>query len=198
MRIKNWSHYVVCCLLLVWCCWASAESAVTMLQSVANNMISQLEKNKSQLKSNPKVIHHIVDNVLLPYADINRMAGMVVGRQAWDAATPAERREFVALFKRRVINTYSNALASYNGDKVVVYPVRGGENGRYLSVNSVIIRKSGQKIGISYKLIRTGNSWKVYDFSIEGVSIVSNYHSQFANTLANGGIAHLNKALLDQ
>ncbi|OGO93088.1 MAG: hypothetical protein A3F41_04305 [Coxiella sp. RIFCSPHIGHO2_12_FULL_44_14] len=194
-ELKHW----VWLLSLLWCCWGFADSPATLLQGVANHMISELEKNKSQLKSDPAVIHRIVDSVLLPYIDINRMAGMVVGRQAWNAATPAQRREFVTLFKRRVVNTYANALASYDDDKVVVYPLRGREaNERFVSVSSAIIRKSGQKIGISYKLLRVENRWKVYDFSIEGISIVSNYHSQFANALANGGIANLNKQLVSR
>lgn len=193
--LLRWKCVAALVLSILFCGNVLAESPTVMLQSVANQMMASLEKNKSQLKGNPKIIREIVDRVLIPHIDINRMSGMVVGRQAWDAATPAQRREFVELFKRRVINTYSHALASYDDDKLVIYPMRGNQSGRFASVDSAVIRKSGQKINISYKLINNGGAWKVYDFSVEGVSIVSNYHSQFANVLANGGMAQLNDQL---
>jgi phospholipid transport system substrate-binding protein len=171
---------------------AFASSPVAMLQNVANNMIAKLKQNQSQLKSSARVVHQIVNSTLIPYVDANRMAGMVVGRGNWYAATPNQRREFVKQFKQVVINTYSNALASFNDDKCKVYPLRVSTKGKwYTQVNSVIIRKNGQRIGISYNLIRSGKSWKIYDFSIEGVSIIQNYRSQFSGTLASGGMAKL-------
>lgn len=173
---------------------ALADSPVTMLQNSANQMISQLEKNKSQLK-NKKVIHQIVNSVLVPHIEMNRMAASVVGRNYWMAATPEQQQQFIQEFKYLVINTYANALSSYNGDRVEFYPMRGGENAQAVQVKSVIIRLNGQRIPISYNVTNTGGVWKVYDFSIEGVSIVNNYQSQFANTLTQGGLPLLIKQL---
>lgn len=173
----------------------AAQSPTTMLQSAADKMIAKLSQNKNQLRSNPNVIHRIVNSSLIPYIDVNRMAGSVVGRNYWQQATPAQRRAFVSEFKSLVINTYSNALASFDGDTVKFFPIRGGVNRRYLRVNSVIVRKSGQRIPISYNVLKTSRGWKIYDFSIEGVSIVQNYRAQFANTLTQGGIPQLLKKL---
>lgn len=173
---------------------ALADSPVAVLQSASNQMIAQLEKNKSQLK-NKKVIHQIVNSVLVPNIDLNRMAASVVGRSYWMSATPAQQQEFIQEFKYLVINTYANALASYNGDRVEFYPLRGGANAHSVQVKSVIIRLNGQRIAITYNVANVNGAWKVYDFSIEGVSIVNNYQSQFANTLTQGGLPLLNKQL---
>src|SRR3989339_482550 len=166
---------------------ALADSPVVVLQSASNQMIAQLEKNKRQLK-NKKVIHQIVNNVLVPHIEMNRMAASVVGRNYWTSATKAQQQEFIQEFKYLVINTYANALASYNGDRVEFYPLRGGASGQTVQVKSVIIRLNGQRIPISYNVVNVSGVWKVYDFSIEGVSIVNNYQSQFANTLTQGGL----------
>lgn len=173
----------------------SAASPTEVLQQVATQLVSELKAHQQQLAQDPKVIQHIVDNTLVPVIDANRMSGLVVGRQYWYAASPDERREFVNLFKRLVINTYSNALASFNDDKVVIYPLRQAPTGRIVSVDSAVIRKNGQRIAINYQLVNSQDSWKVFDFSVEGVSIVSNYHSQFAGTLASGGMTQLVKEL---
>lgn len=170
-------------------CFAITSPA-DQLQTVANKMVSQLEMNKSQLH-NMSVIRRIVNQVLMPNIDVDRMSASVVGRD-WRTATPAQKTQFEKEFSYLVTTTYSSALASYNGDKVTVQPMRGDfVSEQTTRVNSIIIRKNGQHIPISYDVVRSGDAWKVYDFSIEHVSMVQSYRSQFADVLAKGGISVL-------
>ena len=60
-----------------------------------------------------------------------------------------------------------------------------------MTVRSMIIRHTGQKIGVDYNVVRSGDSWKVYDFSIENVSMVQSYRSQFSDVLPQQGMAGL-------
>lgn len=192
-RMKRISQWIVGGLLLLGCQLALAVSSPTvMLQSVANQMLSYLQQHQAELNSHPQLITGVVERVLVPHINADRMAGLVVGRSVWQTATPAQRQAFITQFKKLVISTYANALASYNNDQVKFYPIRGGFAGRRtITVNSVIIRQNGQHIAISYNLGIQGNDWKVYDFSIEGISMVQNYQSQFADVLAHGGLSAL-------
>ncbi len=168
---------------------------VAMMQGVANKMITALEANKSQLKKKG-VVSRIVNNDLVPYVNTGLMSAAVVGRQYWGSATPSQKTQFIHEFKSLVIATYSDALSSYDGDVVRFYPLREDFNHlRVTTVNSVIKRRSGQEIPISYNLIASKNGWSVYDFSIENISMVRSYHSQFAGVLANGGMPALLKRL---
>lgn len=170
------------------------NSPVAQLQQVANSMITQLENNKSQLHS-MSVIRRIVNSVLIPNVAVDRMAAIVVGRD-WRTATEAQRSQFEKEFSDLVTTTYASALSSYDGDIVQFQPLRENyESRQSLKVNSIIIRKSGQHIPISYDVVRQGDTWKVYDFSIEHVSMVQSYHSQFSDVLAQGGMAALLKRL---
>lgn len=170
-------------------CFAIA-SPVDQLQGVANRMVTQLEQNKSQLK-NTKVIRRIVNQVLLPSVDLDRMSASVVGRY-WQTAIPAQREQFKKDFAYLVTTTYSAAFASYDDDRVQFYPLRESyENRDVMVLRSVIIRRNGQRIPIGYNVVRSGNQWKVYDFSIEHVSMVQSYRAQFENVLANGGMSAL-------
>lgn len=171
----------------------AATSPVTVIRGMANKMISSLEHNKTRLKR-PGVVSSIVNANLVPYVDLSRMGASVIGRRYWLGATSAQRGEFIRQFKKLVISTYSAALSSYDGDKVQVYPLRGGVR-RVVTVKSVIIRRSGQRIPISYNLMSRGGSWKIFDFSIENVSMVRSYNAQFSSVLANGGIAALIRKL---
>lgn len=168
------------------------NSPTSMLQNVANEMLTYLHQHQAELNKNPKLISGVVERVLVPHISVNRMAGLVVGRQVWQSATPMQRQTFIDQFKKLVISTYANALASYDHDRVQFYPLRGGYKGqKMITVNSVIIRQNGQHIAISYNLVKTENGWQVYDFSIEGVSMVQNYQSQFSAVLAQGGMSAL-------
>lgn len=170
-------------------CFAIASPA-DQLQTVANKMISQLENNKLKLQD-MSVIRHIVNQVLIPQVALDRMSASVVGR-SWRAATSAQRSEFEKEFSYLVTTTYASALSSYNGDKVTFQPLRENYDARQtVRVSSLIVRKNGQRIPITYDVVRNGDAWKVYDFSIEHISMVQSYHSQFADVLAQGGMSAL-------
>ena len=178
------------------CCnvWALV-SPVTMLDGVASRVIRSLEANKSRLRS-MSVIRSIVNRNLVPYLDRNSIAANVVGRQYWRQASSSQRSQFIKVFTNTVIKTYANAFASYDGDKVKIYPLRMDyRKNRYVNVKSVLIRRNGQRIAMTYALARSGASWRIYDFSIEGVGLVQSYRSQFSSTLRSGGLKGLLAAL---
>ncbi|OGT53465.1 MAG: hypothetical protein A3E84_03005 [Gammaproteobacteria bacterium RIFCSPHIGHO2_12_FULL_42_13] len=190
MRIKYTIISFFLSMIFVTACFAEAASPVAQLQRVADNMISQLEKNKSRL-DDLDVVRRIVKAAFLPNVDLNRMAASVVGKQ-WQTTSAAQRAQFKKEFSDYVITTYAAALSSYDSDQVKFKPLRGGyENSTTAQVQSVIIRKSGQRINVTYFVTRVGSQWKVYDFSIEGVSMMQSYHAQFADILTNGGMTLL-------
>lgn len=173
--------------------YASAElkSPVMMLKQVANGMIDQLEKNKARLNQS-SVIQRIVNKQLIPNIALDYMGMSVVGRNHWRQATAAQQQRFIKEFTRLVTSTYSAALASYDGDKVRFYPLRKDwRKARVVSVRSVIIRRSGQRIPVTYNVVRAKNRWLIYDFSIENVSITRSYRAQFSRVLSQHGMKGL-------
>ena len=163
-------------------------SPVPMLERVTNEIITTLKDNKGSLKSNPGIIYKAVEVHLLPNVDVDGMSRSVLGRQAWSKASAAERVQFSKAFTRLVIRTYSSPLAQYSDETVQFLPLRGSLNTRFIRVNSVIVRSEGQNIPLSYSLIYKNGQWKVYDISVEGVSLLQSFRSQFAQVLQNSDI----------
>ncbi len=181
--------------LLLFGTWAyAASSPVDMLQSVSNQMLSSLSKITDR---NDRALYSLVKRILLPHVDLNGMSELVVGKY-WAAASPAERSQFQQEFTQFVTRTYSNALSSYDNQKVRFFPIRGGVSGSRVQVNSAIDQNNGQSVSVSYRLTLMGGEWKVYDFSVEGVSIVENYRSQFADVLRTNGLSGLIQQLQQQ
>ncbi|MBN9231352.1 MAG: signal peptidase [Legionella sp. 40-6] len=166
----------------------AAGSPVPMLEQTANQIINTLKDNKANLKKNPQIIYKAVEKNLLPIVDVPGMSRSVLGRQAWTKATPAQRAKFSQEFTRLVIRTYSSPLAQYSDEKVQFLPVRGVINSRFIRVNSVIVRSQGQNIPLTYSLVDKNGAWRIYDISVEGVSLLQSFRSQFAQVLQNSTI----------
>lgn len=171
------------------------QSPVPMLEATANEIIATLKENKAKLKSNPDIIYKAVEKSLLPRVDVAGMSRSVLGRQAWNKATPAERAQFSQAFTRLVIRTYSTPLAKYSDETVQFLPLRGSLNNRFIRVNSVIVRSEGQNIPLSYSLVSQNGQWKIYDMSVEGVSLLQSFRSQFAQALQSSSITDVIKKM---
>lgn len=171
------------------------SSPVPMLENSANQIISTLKANKSTIRNNPAIIHKAVETYFLPHVDVMGMSRSVLGRQVWQKASAAERAQFSKVFTQLVIRTYSSPLAQYKDETVQFLPVRGSLANRFLRINSVIVRSEGQNIPLSYSLISKDGQWKIYDISVEGVSLLQSFRSQFAQVLQNSDIKEVIKQM---
>lgn len=187
MRIIKTVLFAVCAMVSSVLC-AAQNSPIPMLEQTANNIIAALKDNKSSLKSNPNIIYHAVETNLLPIVDVAGMSRSVLGRQAWNKATSVQKAQFSKAFTRLVIRTYSSPLAQYADESVQFLPLRGSLNSKFIRVNSIIVRSEGQNIPLSYSLVSKNGQWKIYDISVEGVSLLQSFRSQFAQALQNSSI----------
>ncbi|MBT6600775.1 MAG: ABC transporter substrate-binding protein [Nitrospina sp.] len=100
----------------------------------------------------------------------------------WNSRSDQERQEFISLFKSLLENSYASKLEAYRDEKInYVGEVVKGE---YALVKTEVVRQSST-VGVDYKLIQTDGDWQVYDFVIEGVSMIRNYRSQFTKIIRN-------------
>jgi phospholipid transport system substrate-binding protein len=97
--------------------------------------------------------------------------------QHWNERTPEEQREFVKLFGDLLERAYFSKIDRYQGEKVRY----GAEtiDGDEAQVKTTITTNTGSDVPVDYRMHRVDDRWLVYDVTIEGVSMVSNYRSQF-------------------
>ena len=169
----------------------SQTSPVPMLEGTANQILQTLKQNQARLKQNHSIVYQAIEQHLLPKVDVDGMARSVLGRQAWTKASPAEQQEFTREFTRLVIRTYASPLAEYSGETVSFQPLRGSAEARFVRVNSVIHRPNGQNIPLNYSLVSKQGQWKIYDLSVEGVSLLQSFRSQFSQLLQQSNMKGL-------
>ncbi len=191
---------IITLFLLLTCSWftmmtanaTSSSDPVAMLQSIANNMVNGLRQNQATIKSKPAVVYNLAYKYVVPYANLDEMSRRVLPPQVWNSATPAQRAEFKKEFTRILIRTYASALSSYKDQTVKFYPVRGGYQGKNsVEVNGKIESSDRPPINISYRLVRSGGSWRLFDLSVEGVAMLDSFRSQFSDILSQGNMQQL-------
>jgi phospholipid transport system substrate-binding protein len=128
--------------------------------------------------------------------DFTTMSKLVLARN-WRKLTPEQRTTFVKEFKRHLSHTYGTRLDRYDQERVDVYGAQV-EQRNDVTVKTRIV--GGQFAGaeISYRLRKQSDRWKIIDVVIEGISLVSNYRSQFQEVLNTGTIDDLLAKLQDK
>lgn len=170
---------------------APSGDPVSLLHYIADNMIAGLKSNKATLKSKPGIVYNLAYKYVVPYANLNEMSKRVLPPRIWNNATPAQREQFQKLFTTTVIRTYASALTNYEDQTIRFFPVRGGASGNTVEVNSQIISSRNSPISVTYRLVRTSGGWKLYDMSVEGVSMLNSFRAQFADILGQGDMSSL-------
>ncbi len=160
---------------------SSLTEAVNLFVSVASNKELSLKEKKVS-------ITEIVKNKM----DLPVISKRVISRY-WKKSNKEDKKEFIALFTQVIVNTYASLLNQYNNEEVE-YLKEVIKKGKYAKVNTNIVL-ADKKIPVNYKLLLRNDQWRIYDFSAEGVSLISTYTNDYKATLKRSGLAGLNEIL---
>jgi phospholipid transport system substrate-binding protein len=108
--------------------------------------------------------------------DFSEIAKRSMARH-WQPLSEAQRTEFVGLFADLLERSYISKIETYGGEKIQYTAERA--DGEFATVSTRIATKNGTEVPVDYRMIKRADRWLVYDVSIEGVSLVSNYRTQF-------------------
>ena len=114
----------------------------------------------------------------------------------WNERKEEEKKEFVPLFADLVERAYLDKVEDYSGEKVVYEGETIDKD--YGTVKVKIVTKKNTTISVEYRLRKEGDKWLVYDVSIEGVSLVNNYRTQFNSIIVKSSYANLVKTLKEK
>ena len=185
---------MVAALLSCGSAWATtAESAEELVRNATNRVLRELSSDESLLSDRPRLFQFVNENVA-PHFDCQRMSRRVLGRH-WSKATGDQREGFIAAFRNLLVRTYATALAGYKDQSIDVLPGRLRHGGAEATVRMTITRSGSLPLPITYEMGHAENTWKIYDLSIDGVSLVITYRTSFAAEVRKGGMDGLIKRL---
>jgi phospholipid transport system substrate-binding protein len=168
----------------------AAEDAQTVVQTTTDAVVERVRSEKDALRSNPAKMYGLVSDMIFPHFDFTIMAQWVLGEH-WKTSDPSQQAEFVEQFRRLLVRTYATALLEYSEQSIAYPAVEPPKNPRTAVVKQDIKQPGGANLPVVYRLHNKTGAWKVFDVSVDGVSLVKTYKSSFAQIISEGGIAKL-------
>jgi phospholipid transport system substrate-binding protein len=176
----------VCALTLFTARPAAAGAATDQLKGAVDRAVKVLEDPalKGQAGDRRTAIRNVANDIF----DFTEIARRALARH-WQTLTDRQRGEFVSLFSDLLERSYVSKIELYGGEKIMYINER--IDGDLASVATRIITKNGTEVPIDYRMLKRGDRWLVYDVNIEGVSLVSNYRTQFNKIIQTASYSEL-------
>jgi phospholipid transport system substrate-binding protein len=175
----------------------AVESPDALVKRTAEDVLAAVKSDSDIQAGDQAKIFALAEEKILPNFNFPRVSRLVLGKN-WTRATPAQQSSFQAEFRTLLLRTYATALSKYKDQTIEYLPLRMKDEAKTVSVKTKILQKGGQPIGVDYSLAREGDTWKVYDIVIEGVSLVTNYRGQFSQEIRQNGLDSLIKKLTEK
>ena len=125
-----------------------------------------------------------IENIAYAHFDFDTMSKLVLARN-WAKLTPEQQTQFVAEFRQHLSVTYGKNVDNYKNETIDILGDREEARGDW-TVKTRIDRGGGSNdISVDYRLRKTGDQWQIIDVTIEGVSLIANFRSQFQDILSH-------------
>jgi phospholipid transport system substrate-binding protein len=167
--------------------FAASDEATALVKRTSEQMLRTLEARRAEVDRNPARIYGMIDTILAPHFDFQRITQGALG-QYWRQASPDQQRQLVDGFKQVLVRTYARSLLSYSGQEIRYLPVKPGSKANTVTVSTEIQDRGAPPIPVDYRMYNGGGGWKVYDVVINNASLVGNYRSSFATEIRQNGV----------
>ena len=193
MKMKHiYKRYILSCLLVL-ASYATlagdvrAEDARDLIKKTAEGVIAHVKINRLAMEEDPAQLYAMVNEKLAPHVDFQRMSRWILGKH-WRKASDDQKSQFTDEFKKLMIKTYATALLKLSDEEISYPPIKGETRNGKVSIKSEIVTPDGRRFTVLYRMHHKDQSWKIYDISVDGVSLISTYRSSFATEIRQVGL----------
>jgi len=152
-----------------------------------SKLLYNVVKNDKEKLDNRDYVFQLVNDVLEPRVDLEKISRLVLGKY-WRTASDEQKTRFQKEFKDLFVNTYATAFNEFDEWTVNFLPMTFDPTQTRVIVKTEIIQPSRPPVAVDYRMaVNKEGEWKAYDVIIEGISMITNYKSSFAQTIRNAG-----------
>ena len=178
--------------------WAQEAGPELLIQRITDEVMAAIQSDKELAAGDRDKVLQLAEQKVLPHVDFEEATRLAVSR-AWSRASAEQQRTLVTEFRAMLLRTYTNAIGTYTGAQARLLPTRGkpqGETrGSEATVRYQFLRSGGKPVLVAYEMRKTSAGWKIYDISVEGMSLVLTYRTEFDGILKQEGIDGLIRRL---
>jgi len=168
-----------------------------LVKKTAEDVMSAIKSDQEIQKGDKEKIYKLAEEKILPNFDFEKISRLVLGR-AWRSTSDEQKKGFIIEFRTLLLKTYAVALSKYKDHVIEFKPTRMSDTDEIVIVKSEITQSGSQPIRVNYALSKHSGKWLVFDIVIEGVSLVTNYRSQFSSEIRRNGMDVLIKKLSEK
>jgi len=183
--------------LLITPALAQEDNPEALVKKMTDDVMTAIKGDKQLAAGDKQKALKLAEEKILPHVDFGEATRLALGR-AWNEASPEQRKRLVSEFRNMLVRTYSNAISAYEGQTMKVLPVRMKPGDSEATVRNQFVRGGGKPVGVDYQMRKANDGWKIYDISVEGVSLVLTYRSEFDAIVKQQGIDGLIKRLAER
>lgn len=158
-----------------------------LVASVTRDILETIKNDKSLQQRDLRRLSELVDQKVMPVVNFSRMTALAMGRH-WRTANPEQQQRLLAAFRDLLMLTYSEALRYAPEATIDIRPARYLPSDEDVIVRTALIRPGKEPIPLDYRLQKTPDGWKIYDFNVLGLWMVEHYRSQFTQLVSARGI----------
>ena len=174
----------------------ATQSAVKFLMNTNDTLFAEVDRQRDEIATDPEVAREVVRRVLTPHMDLERTSRWVLGK-FWRKATDDQKDRFIQEFRTLLVRTYASAVTEFSGVDLIYYPVDAADDADDVVVRTEVPTDK-QAIAIVYRMHLNPDGWKVYDVTVDGVSLVTTYRSTFSRLVRNDGMDGLIERLAEK
>ena len=160
---------------------AWADDPMSVVKTTVNQALDVLRDKNTPLAQRQDKLRQIVAATF----DFTEMAKSALGYH-WKDITPAQQQEFTTAFVAFIEDSYLSKINDYSGQQVNFLRA-SNEGAQYAQVNTDIIQPKGDAIHVNYRLLQENSTWRIYDVTVDAISIIANYRNQFNRVMNNKG-----------
>jgi phospholipid transport system substrate-binding protein len=165
-----------------------------LIRKMTSDVLEAVRSDEALAAGDRHKALRLAEEVVFPHVDFRESTRLALGRN-WAKASETQRDELVKEFRSMLIRTYSSAIDAYRGQTMQVLPVRMKPADTDVTVRNQFLRPGARPVAVDYAMHKTGDEWKIYDFVIEGVSLVVTYRYEFDSVLRQSDIDGLIRRL---
>ena len=158
-----------------------------LIEKASKDLLREIDADRAALAKDPAKLRALVDRILLPSFDASYSAQLVLGKH-WRTATDQQRQRFVDAFVQSMMRKYGNALLEFTAQRLTILPFKGDPAADRATVRTEVKRDNGTPVPVNYSLHATPQGWKAWDVTIEGISYVKNFRTDFGAEIEAKGL----------
>jgi len=168
-----------------------------LVKKLTADVLEAVKSDKQLQAGDKRKALQLAEQKIAPHVDFREAAQLAMGK-SWNTATVAQQNQVVDGFRQMLARIYTNAIDVYRGQTMRVLPLRMPPGATEVTVRNQYLKDGRPPVPVEYAMKKTPEGWKVYDISVEGVSLVLTYRAEFEQITRTSGVDGLIKRLAEK